>query len=187
MEGDIAATTQTLPLKPKPFARQKLTTEDLYAPNQPAFVDDFIDKKQNETPITVKEKLEQITSDGQFIPIDTNGVILYPGADGGAEWGGAAVDPTTGIMYVNSNEMAWIVKMSKVGGKDGKSANRGVTLSQIHCARCHGGKLQGLGVIPSLQNLEEKLNAAQITDIIIKGKEQCLLCQFSRGRSKGYC
>ena len=167
LEGDTAALTQPLPLKPAPFARQRLDVQDLYAPNQPAFVDDFIDKKQNISPPTVKEKLEQVTSKGQFIPIDTTGVILYPGADGGAEWGGAAVDPRTGVMYVNANEMAWIVRMARVEGGAGMSP--GARLTSIHCARCHGGNLQGVDDIPKLQGIEEKLSQDQISRIIANG------------------
>lgn len=166
LEGDQSAATQVLPLKPEPFARQKLKEDGLYAPDQPAFVDDFLDKSQNDNPITVKGKLATVTSEGQFVPIDTKGVMLYPGADGGAEWGGAAVDPTTGIMYVNSNEMAWIVRMSVVGGE----GSQGEALSQIHCARCHGGNLQGLGAIPNLQHLEGKLSVEDIQSIVKNGK-----------------
>ncbi len=170
LAGDQAAKTQPLPLLPKPFARQELREQDLYAPNQPAFVDDFIDKKQNNTRKTVRQKFREVTSAGQFIPIDTQGVILYPGADGGGEWGGAAVDPRKGILYVNGNEMAWIVRMSEVGTKDGLKLSPGATVAQVHCSRCHGGNLQGLGAIPSLQGLEDRLMAADISDVIVNGR-----------------
>ncbi len=170
LEGDITAATQPLPIKPEPFAKQVLKEEDLYAPDQAAFVDDFIDKDQNIDPPTVRDKFRSVTSAGQFIPIDTAGVILYPGADGGAEWGGAAVDPRKGIMYVNSNEMAWIVRMSRIGGDDGKKPSYGAQLSQIHCARCHGGNLQGLGVIPELQNISSRLSLDETASIIKNGK-----------------
>ncbi|NAS10850.1 outer membrane protein assembly factor BamB family protein [Poritiphilus flavus] len=170
LEGDQTAPSQSLPVKPLPFARQMLTEADLYAPERPAFVDDFIDKDQNISPPTVSEKLASVTSEGQFIPIDTRGVILYPGADGGAEWGGAAVDPRNGVMYVNANEMAWIVRMAKVGEKDGKRLSKGATLTQIHCARCHGGDLQGLGAIPELQNVKDRLSREAISEIIHNGK-----------------
>ncbi len=170
LEGDLAASRQTLPVIPTPFAKQLLKEEDLYAPNQPAFVDDFIDKGQNIFPPTVREKLAQVTSNGQFIPIDTRGVILYPGADGGGEWGGAAMDPRNGVMYVNGNEMAWIVRMAKVGEKDGKPLGKGETLTQIHCVRCHGGNLQGLGVIPELKTVKSRLSSKEIQNVISKGK-----------------
>lgn len=170
LEGDTTSHTQPLPVKPKPFARQILSQGDLYAPDQPAFVDDFIDKDQNIDPPTVGDKLNGITSKGQFVPIDTTGVILYPGADGGAEWGGAAMDPRNGVMYVNSNEMAWIVRMSEIKSGDGGSSSTGERLSQIHCARCHGGNLQGLGVIPELQDVKSRLSVEEISGIVKNGK-----------------
>ncbi len=170
LEGDSAAKTQVLPILPVPFAKQQLKEEDLYAPNQPAFVDDFIDNAQNFSPPTVAEKLAQLTSEGQFIPIDTRGVILYPGADGGGEWGGAAMDPRNGVMYVNGNEMAWIVRMAKVGEKDGKPLGKGATLTQIHCVRCHGGELQGMGAIPELRQVKMRLSEEEMKNVILKGK-----------------
>jgi len=170
LEGDMAASTQVLPLIPAPFARQSLKEDDLYAPDQPAFVDDFIDKAQNFSPPTVREKLASVTSKGQFFPIDTRGVILYPGADGGGEWGGAALDPRTGILYVNSNEMAWIVRMAKVGEKDGKPLSPGATLAQIHCVRCHGGEFQGMGEVPELQQVKMRMTSSDIVKMISKGK-----------------
>ena len=46
--------------------------------------------------------------EGQFVPFRVGTeTIMFPGFDGGAEWGGPAVDPQTAIAYINSNEMAW--------------------------------------------------------------------------------
>lgn len=170
LKGEQAHPTQPLPLKPAPFARQQVTDEDLYEPNRPAFVDDFVDKEQNRNPPTVLQKLQSVTSTGQFAPIDTIGTILYPGADGGAEWGGAALDPRNGIMYVNSNEMAWIVRMKEVKESDGEDTHPGESLTQIHCARCHGGELQGLAGIPELQQVKDRFNLDSIGSIIKNGK-----------------
>jgi len=170
LNGEMAHPTQPLPTKPSPFARQRLSELDLYEPNRSAFVDDFVDKDQNIDPPTVLEKLRSVTSQGQFIPIDTLGTILYPGADGGAEWGGAALDPRKGIMYVNSNEMAWIVRMKEVKEGDTSDTHPGEALTQIHCARCHGGELQGLAGIPELQNVRNRFGIDSIGSIIKKGK-----------------
>ncbi len=38
------------------------------------------------------------------------GSIVFPGYDGGGEWGGPAFDPETGLLYVNANEMAWLLR-----------------------------------------------------------------------------
>ncbi|WP_343488177.1 pyrroloquinoline quinone-dependent dehydrogenase [Allomuricauda sp. d1] len=170
LRGEQAYKTQPLPTKPEPFAKQKLTEKDLYAPDQPAFVDDFVDKDQNINPPTVLEKFRGITSEGQFVPIDTTGVMLYPGADGGAEWGGAAVDPRNGVMYVNSNEMAWIVRMKEVSENDTENSHPGEALTQIHCARCHGGELQGLAGIPELQTVKNRIGLDSVSSIIKNGK-----------------
>lgn len=170
LTGEKAYPTQPLPTKPKPFARQRLTEGDLYDPDRPAFVDDFVDKDQNSDPPTVREKLRSVTSHGQFVPIDTVGTILYPGADGGAEWGGAALDPRNGVMYVNSNEMAWIVRMREVKEGDGEDTHPGEALTQIHCARCHGGELQGLAGIPELKNVKDRFNLDSIGSIVKNGK-----------------
>ena len=48
--------------------------------------------------------------------------VVFPGFDGGAEWGGSAFDPDTGLLYVNANEMAWTGSLapndsSDVGGR----------------------------------------------------------------------
>ena len=167
--GEKSYATQPLPLEPKPFARQILTEDGLYAPNRKAFVDDLVPGNESDDTPTVLEKFESITSNGQFTPIDTTGVILYPGADGGAEWGGAALDPRKGIMYVNANEMAWIIKMKAVGGA-GNNTSIGQSLTQIHCTRCHGGKLEGLAGIPELQNVNLRLQPDSIQTIIQKGR-----------------
>ncbi|MEM7574810.1 MAG: PQQ-binding-like beta-propeller repeat protein [Bacteroidota bacterium] len=166
--GEQAARYQPLPSLPAPFARQELKEEDLYDPNRPAFIDDFVDHAQNENPTTVLEKFRSVRSDGQFVPPDTNGVIVYPGFDGGAEWGGAAVDPNKGILYVNSNEMAWILRMGKVDQNSGQAL--GKTLAQIHCARCHGGELQGIGETPELIQVKERLSPERISIIIQHGQ-----------------
>ncbi len=48
------------------------------------------------------------------MPQSKAGTIIFPGFDGGAEYGGPAVDPETGILYSNANEMAWILQMFDV-------------------------------------------------------------------------
>lgn len=166
--GEKAYPTQPLPLKPEPFARQILTENELYAPNEKAFVDDLVKGNTSDDTPTVLGKFKSITSNGQFVPMDTTGVLLYPGADGGAEWGGAAIDPRNGIMYVNGNEMAWIIRMKEVGGDGGSSM--GQSLAQIHCARCHGGELEGLAGIPELQKVKLRLQPDSIKAIIQKGR-----------------
>ena len=52
---------------------------------------------------------------GEFDPPSTQGTILFPGMDGGGEWGGTAYDAKAGLLYVNANEMAWKVEAGGAG------------------------------------------------------------------------
>ena len=49
-----------------------------------------------------------------FIPPGKKPAVELPGFDGGAEWGGPSYDPQTGLLYVNANEMGWVVTMRDV-------------------------------------------------------------------------
>ncbi|MEO5740534.1 MAG: pyrroloquinoline quinone-dependent dehydrogenase [Vicinamibacterales bacterium] len=95
VDGEVAADTQPFPLKPAPFARQ-LLTEDMLT---------------RRTPAAHQWALAQFgafRSGGQFVPLSVGKeTVIFPGFDGGAEWGGAAVDPQSAVMYVNSNDIAW--------------------------------------------------------------------------------
>ena len=93
--GEIAADTQPVPLKPKPFARQ-LLTEDLLTTRTP------------EAHAWAIEEFRKFRSAGQFVPLAAGkDTVMFPGFDGGAEWGGSAFDPETGLLYVNANDLAW--------------------------------------------------------------------------------
>jgi len=93
--GERAAPTQPFPTRPPPFERQGVTVDDLI---------DF-------TPELRAEALEIATRYrlGAFYepPVvrDEEGVlatIQLPGTSGGANWGGGAFDPATGVLYVPS-------------------------------------------------------------------------------------
>ena len=98
LPGEQTWPTQPIPLMPAPFARQSndLTTADIspYAPNRDSLLNLFeqADKRR-------------------YAPPSLKPVLLLPGYDGAAEWGGAGVDPNQGILYINSNEMAWFLQM----------------------------------------------------------------------------
>ena len=98
---------------------------------------------------------------GMFTPPSLRGTLLFPGIDGGAEWGGAAFDPETGLLYVNSNEQPWIIRMVT---QDTKS------LYQNNCAGCHRADRKGAPpTFPSLLNIGERRTRAELTSIIRDG------------------
>jgi quinoprotein glucose dehydrogenase len=106
-----------------------------------------------------------------FLPPSREGTIIFPGFDGGAEWGGAATDPD-GILYVNANEMAWILTMvetKRVGG--GPLASGEAIFNQI-CAACHGLDRKGNAAqnVPSLVGVEQRLKKPEVLALLNTGK-----------------
>lgn len=153
--GEITSPTQIMPLAPEPFARQKLTA-DMLTTRTPAAHD------------AVAATFAKLSSRGPFDPPSEGGTILLPGMDGGAEYGGSAFDPQTGLLYINANEMAWMVKLRKQQPK--LAGSSGEALYQNLCSSCHG--IDRKGSPPEFPNLEavgKRLSAAQITKQIANG------------------
>jgi quinoprotein glucose dehydrogenase len=151
--GEVASLTQPLPTKPAPFSRQRLTAEQLSA-------------RTPEIHEWALKKFTEFRSDGQFVPFTvTKETVLFPGFDGGAEWGGSAFDPQTGLLYVNANDVAWTSSLAEtVAGNSGRS------LYLINCANCHGDAMTGAPPsIPPLLDLQGKRTNDQITAIVQRG------------------
>jgi len=96
---------------------------------------------------------------------------LFPGADGGAEWGGAGVSPD-GIMYVNANEMAWIFSLSKKAATPEHRVSDGRALYLAYCSSCHKPDLSGSPAsgYPALLNIKTNIKQIDVLNIISKGK-----------------
>jgi quinoprotein glucose dehydrogenase len=92
--------------------------------------------------------------------------VIFPGFDGGAEWGGPAVDPQTATIYINANEMAWMAALAENTDSTGP---KGAYMSQ--CSVCHGDTMTGSPpAIPSLIGVGGRLPPDQITSTIKNGK-----------------
>ena len=117
---------------------------------------------------------ETVRSNGQFVPPSTEGTIIFPGFDGGGEWGGAGYDPNAGVLYVNANEMPWILTMVEQPQEAPKNLIAlGQSVYQGNCMGCHGAELQGSnfhGNAPSLVNLDERLEEGQVHEMVRNGK-----------------
>jgi quinoprotein glucose dehydrogenase len=152
--GEVAAQQQCLPAKPAPFARQ-LLTESLLSERTP------------EVHQWALEKFRSFRSEGQFVPFSVGkDTVIFPGFDGGAEWGGAAADPETGILYVNANDVAWTGALAE---NTLENSPKAVYLSQ--CAVCHGEKMAGSPpAIPSLVGVRGRMSAADVAATIRNGK-----------------
>jgi quinoprotein glucose dehydrogenase len=152
--GEVAASKQPLPAKPAPYARQLLTEQML----------------TNRTPEVHQWAVEQFRksrSEGQFVPFSLGkDTVIFPGFDGGAEWGGPAIDPETSTIYINSNEMAWMAALAENTDSGGAKATY---MSQ--CAVCHGDKMAGAPpAVPSLIGIRDRRTPDQLTATIKSGK-----------------
>jgi quinoprotein glucose dehydrogenase len=152
--GEQAAHQQCLPTKPAPFVRQ-LLTEDLLSQRRPA------------VHAWALEKFHTFRSEGQFVPFSVGkDTVIFPGFDGGSEWGGAAVDPETAILYVNANDLPWTGALAE---NTEANSGRGIYMSQ--CAVCHGENMAGSPPgIPSLVGLSDRMPPNDVAATIKSGK-----------------
>lgn len=159
LQGEFAWPTQPIPEKPAPFSRQ-LLTEDLITDLSP------------KSHATVLERFRKTTSHRLYSPPSTEGTIIYPGFDGGAEWGGAGVDPKRGILYVNGNEMPWILTMVETKPKEGANLSSAHQIYNQICAACHGITREGdsARAFPTLVNIGQKLKKPDIVALLKTGK-----------------
>ncbi|RRB17384.1 outer membrane protein assembly factor BamB family protein [Larkinella knui] len=180
LPGEEAWPTQPFPLKPKPFARQWMTEADLT-------------RYSTAGHDSIVKKFRSMRYEGLFTPPDLKGTLMLPGTRGGAEWGGAAYDPTTSILYVKSNDSPEIQSMQKVDpekeAKDQTVFAQGKTLYMTYCVSCHGKDKNGDEPnYPSLIGLRNRTTREAVLAKIkqgggkmpafasvVKGKEQGIL------------
>jgi len=131
---------------PPPFARQGLTEA-------------MLTTRTPEAHAAVLDRFRKMKS-GFLTPPSFEGTIVFPGFDGGAEWGGTAFDPESGLLFVNSNEMAWIIKLIQ---------NNDTSLYNSKCATCHREDRRGGPQAPSLVDIGNKLSHDDIVALIRQG------------------
>ncbi|MGQ0734761.1 MAG: pyrroloquinoline quinone-dependent dehydrogenase [Acidobacteriota bacterium] len=147
VDGEKTAATQPHPLRPPPFARQR-------------FSEDIITRRTPEAHAAVLAEVRKRRSGRLFTPPSLDGTIIFPGVDGGAEWGGAAFDRETALLYVNSNEMPWAIQLIP---------NSDTAVYSTNCASCHQDDRRGSPVAPSLVGIGDRLTRAEIARVIREG------------------
>jgi quinoprotein glucose dehydrogenase len=165
VEGEVAALTQPFSLKPAPYSRQ-LLTEDMLTTRTP------------QSHQWAREQFKTLRNDGLFVPLTVGKeTVIFPGFDGGAEWGGSAVDPNTGVLYVNANDIPWTSSIRRA--QPAASLGRQTYLNQ--CAACHGENMSGRGTkgsdpkpdagsgFPSLVDIATRRTPAQVAEIVRNG------------------
>jgi quinoprotein glucose dehydrogenase len=148
LDGEKLAESQPYPLKPPPFTRQ-------------TFTEDMITNRTPAAHAAVLAEFRKHDSFGIFTPPSLRGAILFPGTDGGGEWGGAAFDPETALLYVNSNEQPWIIRMV---------TQDTTSLYNNNCAACHRTDRTGEPpTFPSLVDIGKRLSREEIAKVIAQG------------------
>lgn len=155
IKGEWPSATQPIPEKPVPFTRTSFTEKDInsFAANRDSLV----------------MLLKRARTGSAYLPLTSEMTIIFPGTDGGAQWGGAAADPD-GILYVPAKEIP--VYTSLIKQEESASSMTGALLYNINCAACHGRDRQGNhdGSYPSLLGIEKKLGAAGLQQVLLKGR-----------------
>ncbi len=161
LTGEKLSPTQPVPSFPKPFARQLLAEKDLN------------DLVSDSSYADIKNRLVHYHSGNMFNPPSKEGTVIFPGFDGGGEWGGPAYDPLTGILYVNASEMPWILTMVDVKNKPQKAETNlqaGTRIYNTSCMNCHGPQREGSANYPVLIGINKKYNQQQFEQIVSSGR-----------------
>jgi quinoprotein glucose dehydrogenase len=159
--GEHFSPTQPVPVLPKPFVRTMMTEKDLNTIEGDSSYQD------------IKRRFNTYRSEGIYTPPTEKGTIVLPGYDGGANWGGPAVDPETNILYINANEMAWVlnlVKESSAGKTHMTNLEAGALLYNKNCMGCHGPERLGAGDYPSLIGVNKKYKFQQFSELLTTGR-----------------
>ncbi len=98
--GEQAWPTQPVPVKPPPYARQTMTPDELTNVTQ-------------ESHAYCAKLIEDAVLGDIFTPIGLRPTVLFPGTNGGSNWGGASWDPDAHTLYVNSMDVGMLYRMVK--------------------------------------------------------------------------
>ena len=157
LRGELASPTQPFPTKPAPLMRQRYSDDDVSSISSEAFA-------------LTQNRIRVSPNHGPFPAPSLKETIMFPGFDGGMEWGGGAVDPD-GVYYVNVSEIPWILQMVETRRADGALLPRGERDYLIHCAACHGMDRAGIPLagFPSLLGLDKRRTSEEVMKITKTG------------------
>ncbi|SHF19571.1 quinoprotein glucose dehydrogenase [Fodinibius roseus] len=179
LAGEEVWPTQPIPEKPEPLMRQHMGEDD---------INPYVSQQEQDI---LREKLRGLNSSHMFEPPSLQGTLQFPGFDGGAEWGGSAVDPESGMLYVNTNEVPWILQMIDTNPDRGSGESLPLSLAlgreeyMSTCVACHGTDLEGSGRSPSLVDIEDRLSPDEILNLIDSGRGMMpAFYQVSEARKK---
>lgn len=155
--GEHPAASQPLPVKPPAFVRQTFSRE---------LVTDYSEAARDE----ILARLEGMQFGSLYTALGAAENVVYPGLDGGAEWGGAAWDEEEQLLFVNANQAPWVVQMIESVDEQGFTALLG-TGYLYTCAGCHGLDMKGDGSsVPSLIDVDQHMSFLDLYRIVRDGR-----------------
>jgi quinoprotein glucose dehydrogenase len=162
MPGEHAWPTQPFPTAPPPFAVQRYTADDVNP-----YIEDPAERAK------MRDLLLHSRNEGMFTPPGLENTLQPAGNNGGANWGTAAVDPTTNIVYVQSKNAPAILKLATKRPKleiKGSPATKGQILYIQNCQACHTAERTGQPpAVPSLVDIVSRMGADRIRSIVTNG------------------
>lgn len=159
MPGEKPWPTQPFPTKPAPFARQGFKKE--YFNNITPELEAYFLTEQENNKYNV----------GIYDPPNLNGSVIVPAAHGGANWGGAAYNPKSGILFVNSTDLPWFLKLKKIKELASDNNKTGESLFNMYCSNCHGIDKKGTNVGPNIILKVKSYTPSKLENFIRKGAE----------------
>ncbi len=154
--------TQPFPTQPPPFARQSFTVDDL---------NPYLDEAER---ARYRDDVLSARNEGLFTPPGRGKTIQMPGNNGGSNWGGGAVDPESGRLYVVSKDHPAMLELEPDGEQKAPAPEepglRGRYLYDVHCHACHSiEKQENSRALSSLVGVGDSMSAARIAAVIRGG------------------
>jgi quinoprotein glucose dehydrogenase len=166
MPGEQAWPTQPFPTAPPPFARQKMTADD---------VNPYILTADERA--AWKERIAKMRNEGLFTPPGLEETISLPGARGGSNWGTSAANPAKGLVYLTTQDWPTIYKLSledplaarRRPAADTAGVDAGRTIYEARCQTCHGPNGQGGGPLPPITG-GGRLGLEAFRQVVVSGR-----------------
>ncbi len=106
--GEVSSPTQPFPTKPRPYARHGFDEHDI------------TDRTVEAHEFVRKNVWEKYGKSSIYDPPSFEGGVVFPQFNGGTDWGGAAVDPESGWLYVNASNEPELTQVLENEGTDGE-------------------------------------------------------------------
>ncbi len=163
MPGEQAWPTQPFPTVIPPFARQRMTADD---------VNPYILSADERA--AWKDRISKMRNEGLFTPPGLEETLSLPGARGGSNWGTGAANPAKGLVYLTTQDWPTIYKLSLEDPLASRSsASGGRAVYEARCLACHSLDGAGSGVgPPALGGINTRIAFGAFRQVVLTGRAE---------------